>query len=201
MDLSIIPSSIVQRVDVVTGGASASWGSDAVSGVVNFIINKNFTGLKATIDLQDTGQDNRRSYGVTVTNGFDLFGGRSHVEWAVTYHDSPQTVFENTEKWFTNQSVVSNPLWVASRAQRAAAGACQRWRPAATCRVADVTSEVRWRAFSSPRRYAGSLSPGQLHQPPAPFTTAPAISATATTSTAAAFCCIGGFGQPVDLRG
>jgi outer membrane receptor protein involved in Fe transport len=114
VDLSVIPSSLVQRVDVVTGGASAAWGSDAVSGVVNLIINKNFTGLKASIDLQDTGQDTRRSYGFTVTNGFDMFGGRSHVEWAVTYNDNPDTVFLSQAKWFTNQSYIANPLYNAT---------------------------------------------------------------------------------------
>ena len=70
------PDSLIQRVDVVTGGASAAWGSDAVAGVVNLVINKNFTGLKASIDLQDTGDDTRRQYGFTVTNGFDLLGGQ-----------------------------------------------------------------------------------------------------------------------------
>src|SRR5580704_4689932 len=111
VDLSVIPSTLVQRVDVVTGGASAAWGSDAVSGVVNLIINKNFSGTKASIDLQDTGQDTRRSYGFTVTNGFDAFGGRGHVEWAVTYNDSPETVFLSSAKWFTNQSYIANPLY------------------------------------------------------------------------------------------
>ena len=42
------------RVDVVTGGASAAWGSDAVAGVVNFVLNKNFTGLKASVEAGDT---------------------------------------------------------------------------------------------------------------------------------------------------
>ncbi len=113
VDLSVIPNTIVQRVDVVTGGASAAWGSDAVSGVVNVIINKNFTGLKASVDLTDTGQDTRRTYGFTVTNGFDILGGRSHVEWAVTYNNSPSTVYMNTAHWFNNPAVVSNPLYVA----------------------------------------------------------------------------------------
>ena len=48
VDLNTIPSSLIQRVDVVTGGASAAWGSDAVAGVVNLVINKNFTGLKGS---------------------------------------------------------------------------------------------------------------------------------------------------------
>jgi outer membrane receptor protein involved in Fe transport len=113
IDLSTIPNTVVQRVDVVTGGASAAWGSDAVSGVVNIVINKNFTGLKASIDLQDTGQDTRRSYGFTVTNGFDLLGGRSHILWAVTYNDSPNTVLGNSAHWFHGDGLIANPLYVA----------------------------------------------------------------------------------------
>ncbi len=45
-DISQCPQLLIERVDVVTGGASASYGSDAVGGVVNFITNKRFTGLK-----------------------------------------------------------------------------------------------------------------------------------------------------------
>lgn len=45
-DLDFIPSSLVKRVDVVTGGASAVYGSDAIAGVVNFIMDDNFDGLK-----------------------------------------------------------------------------------------------------------------------------------------------------------
>ena len=39
-DINVIPSSIVSRVDVLTGGASSVYGSDAVSGVVNFIMRR-----------------------------------------------------------------------------------------------------------------------------------------------------------------
>lgn len=44
-DLNFIPTAMVERVDVVTGGASAVYGSDAISGVVNFIMKKNLTGI------------------------------------------------------------------------------------------------------------------------------------------------------------
>ena len=50
-DLNFIPSSLIKRVDVLTGGASATYGADAVAGVVNFIIDKDFSGFK--IDVND----------------------------------------------------------------------------------------------------------------------------------------------------
>lgn len=46
VDTNTFPQGLVKRVDVVTGGASAGWGSDAVAGVVNFILDKDFKGLK-----------------------------------------------------------------------------------------------------------------------------------------------------------
>jgi outer membrane receptor protein involved in Fe transport len=46
VDINIIPKELIQSVDVVTGGASASYGSDAVAGVVNFVLNTHFKGLK-----------------------------------------------------------------------------------------------------------------------------------------------------------
>ena len=49
VDISEFPQMLIQRVDVVTGGASASWGSDAVAGVVNFITDKKYIGFKANI--------------------------------------------------------------------------------------------------------------------------------------------------------
>ncbi len=52
-DLNFIPASLVERVDVLTGGASATYGADAVSGVVNFIMLKNFEGVR--LDAQYSG--------------------------------------------------------------------------------------------------------------------------------------------------
>src|SRR5690606_26705558 len=46
VDIALFPRNLIQRVEVVTGGASASYGSDAVSGVVNVILDDQFTGLR-----------------------------------------------------------------------------------------------------------------------------------------------------------
>jgi iron complex outermembrane receptor protein len=47
VDLNVIPTQFVERVDILTGGASSLYGSDAVAGVVNFLYKRNFTGLLA----------------------------------------------------------------------------------------------------------------------------------------------------------
>ena len=48
VDLNMIPTSLIQRTEVVTGGASANYGSDAVAGVVNLILDTDFTGIRGT---------------------------------------------------------------------------------------------------------------------------------------------------------
>jgi iron complex outermembrane receptor protein len=47
VDLNVIPVALVSRVDVLTGGASTTYGADAVSGVVNFITRRDFSGIDA----------------------------------------------------------------------------------------------------------------------------------------------------------
>jgi iron complex outermembrane recepter protein len=101
-DLNTVPSALVKRVEVLTGGASAIYGSDAVSGVVNFILDTSFTGFK----LEAEGSVNRGSNGrgelqaiqqasgvlppagtvydgatqdVSAVFGKDLFGGSAHL--------------------------------------------------------------------------------------------------------------------------
>src|SRR5690606_28231471 len=49
VDVSELPQQLITRVDVVTGGASASYGSDALTGVVNFVLDTRFTGFKAEV--------------------------------------------------------------------------------------------------------------------------------------------------------
>lgn len=50
-DINFVPASLIKRVDVLTGGASATYGADAVAGVVNFVIDKDFSGFR--IDVND----------------------------------------------------------------------------------------------------------------------------------------------------
>lgn len=112
-DLSVIPVNMIQRVDVVTGGASASWGSDAVSGVVNVIINKNFTGFKASIQGASMAWGQSYSYGGDVAYGFDALGDRAHVQVAASVNISPNTVFLGKMPWYQGKGLFQNPAWTA----------------------------------------------------------------------------------------
>jgi iron complex outermembrane receptor protein len=89
VDVSLMPQLLLQRVDVVTGGASASWGSDAIAGVVNFVTDKHFTGIKANLQggISTYGDDAGGT--AQFAAGEDILGGRGHIEAAAEYMYSP----------------------------------------------------------------------------------------------------------------
>ena len=88
-DANIIPQSLIQRVDVVTGGASAAYGSDAVAGVVNFILDTEFTGVKfsAQAGIASRGDNPQQKVGVAV--GKYLLDNRLHFEASFDYFYQP----------------------------------------------------------------------------------------------------------------
>ena len=90
VDIDTLPQALISRVDVVTAGASAVYGSDAVTGVVNFVLNKKFTGFKADINTGISNYADAMSYNLNLAAGTSLFGGRGHFETAVEYrHRDP----------------------------------------------------------------------------------------------------------------
>ena len=81
-DISEFPQLLIQRVDVVTGGASASWGSDAVAGVVNFVTDKKFVGFKANISAGLSTYSDNATATFQAAAGTSFAGGRGHFEIA-----------------------------------------------------------------------------------------------------------------------
>ena len=110
VDLNFIPSVIIDRMETVTGGASASYGSDAVTGVVNILLDKNFTGVKIESDYGATGEGDADNRGIGIAAGKDLFGGRGHV--VVGYEFQDQNSIDNcvpARDWCKNgQSIFVN---------------------------------------------------------------------------------------------
>jgi outer membrane receptor protein involved in Fe transport len=79
VDANAIPQLLLQRVDVVTGGASAVYGSDAVTGVVNFVMDTHFQGLKAMAQTGISGHDDMASSRYGVAGGTAFLDGKGHV--------------------------------------------------------------------------------------------------------------------------
>ena len=104
VDLSTIPTSVIERVDVVTGGASASWGSDAVAGVVNLVINKTYTGFKANATFSNDSHDDQKKYKFEAVVGTDFLGGRAHTEFAANYTMSPDAMYNFSRPWYDHDN-------------------------------------------------------------------------------------------------
>ncbi len=120
VDINNIPQSLVQRVDIVTGGASAIYGSDAVTGVVNFILDKTFTGIKGEVSGGVTTYGDDRSYKVALTAGTAFGDGRGHfiISGELVNKDG---VLDHHRPWNLNQYGVIN-----NTAANIAAGQPQR---------------------------------------------------------------------------
>jgi outer membrane receptor protein involved in Fe transport len=80
VDIDMIPQLLLQRVDIVTGGASAVYGSDAMTGVVNFITDTKFKGLKVNGQAGRSVYNDDPSRAIGVAWGTDLLAGRGHFE-------------------------------------------------------------------------------------------------------------------------
>jgi outer membrane receptor protein involved in Fe transport len=87
VDVTLIPSLLVQRIEVVTGGASAQYGSDAIAGVVNFILDKKLNGLKFQGDYGQTSYGDGGSTHLSAGYGTDL-GERAHFIIGAEYQNS-----------------------------------------------------------------------------------------------------------------
>ena len=115
-DLNQLPSSLVQRIDVVTGGASAAYGSDAVSGVVNVILNKKFTGLAAHAEGASNEKGTRQQAKAELSFGTNV-GERGHLILSGSYLYSPDRVIPTETDWFDNQGLIGNPAYTSTNGQ------------------------------------------------------------------------------------
>ena len=86
-DLNNIPMAMVERIDVLTGGASTTYGADAIGGVVNVVTKKNFTGVEITADWGETSENDGEEKAVAVTIGADLNGGKGNATLSLGYRD------------------------------------------------------------------------------------------------------------------
>ena len=79
VDVNTFPQGLISGVQIVTGGASAAYGSDAVSGVVNFILDTQYDGFKGSIEAGQTTYGDDDEYRINLTFGTGFAGGRGRL--------------------------------------------------------------------------------------------------------------------------
>jgi len=85
VDIDAIPTDLVEAVDVLTGGASAIYGADGVSGVVNFRLKKNFEGLSVRAQTGTSSESDGTNLFGALTAGMNFSEGRGNVAFAYEY--------------------------------------------------------------------------------------------------------------------
>jgi len=86
VDVNNLPRALMERVEVITGGASTVYGSDAIAGVVNFVTRKNFEGLAVDGSYSITEQGDSDIYDANITYGHELANGRGNITVYASYY-------------------------------------------------------------------------------------------------------------------
>ncbi|BAK65608.1 TonB-dependent receptor-like protein [Sphingobium sp. SYK-6] len=115
VDLNMIPASLIQRAEVVTGGASAAYGSDAVAGVVNILLDTRLNGItgSAQYGINDVGDG--KQYMLSLAAGTGFAGGRGHIVAGIEYSDDKGSRDCYSRDWCAQSyNTVSNPYVAGS---------------------------------------------------------------------------------------
>jgi len=110
IDTNIIPTSLIKGMDIVTGGASAAYGSDAVSGVVNITLDDRFEGIKTDLQYGISTYGDVKTPVASVTLGHAFADNRLHVVAAADYYDNQGQLFQDRRPWGRNNyALITNP--------------------------------------------------------------------------------------------
>ena len=109
VDLNTIPTPLVERVEVITGGASAVYGADAVSGVVNIILKDDFQGLEFDVQTGVSDRSDAERYQVGVTAGTNFAEGDGNAVLHLSYADEGGIEFDARPGGVSGANWVANP--------------------------------------------------------------------------------------------
>jgi len=115
VDLKLIPSLLVSQVETITGGASAAWGSDAVAGVVNFILNDKMEGLKGSVQSGISQLGDYSEFRASLAGGIGLLDDKLHLTFGVDYVNQKGVGTQYTRDWGRKEvGLVSNSAFLTN---------------------------------------------------------------------------------------
>ncbi|MDR0780252.1 MAG: TonB-dependent receptor [Pseudomonadales bacterium] len=115
VNVDVFPTALISNIEVVTGGASAAYGADALAGVVNFILNREFEGLKMAASTGITEVGDGQNWSASIAGG-DRFGERLHLIGSIEgrrIHQIDRQMSAQSGQWdsFQRWGHVTNPAW------------------------------------------------------------------------------------------
>lgn len=119
VNINLIPTALIERVEVVTGGASAAWGSDAVAGVVNFILDKKLSGLKGSVQAGISEAGDAPTQNVEIAFGRRFAEDRGHVIFSAEYSKIGKAGPAGSRDWYGGSKLIANPGFAPGNGQPA----------------------------------------------------------------------------------
>jgi len=101
-DINAIPSALIDKVEIISGGASAVYGADAVGGVTNFILKKNFKGAQLDTQYGTTQAGDGDEFRVSGVFGTDFADNRGNITVAVEHYDR-KPAYERNRSFYVDQ--------------------------------------------------------------------------------------------------
>ncbi|SHF05423.1 Outer membrane receptor proteins, mostly Fe transport [Microbulbifer donghaiensis] len=108
-EIGMIPSELVERVEVLTGGASAVYGADAVAGVVNFILKDDYEGISLRSQFGDSEAGGGANKAITLTLGENFADGRGNFAASIDYFEEDPLYFRDRKDSAGRVRYVTNP--------------------------------------------------------------------------------------------
>jgi outer membrane cobalamin receptor len=107
-DINLFPEDLIRSVESVTGGASAQYGTDAVTGVTNFILDTDFEGMRGHAQSGSTSREDGDNYEIGFTVGAAL-GEKAHVLLSTDKYEQDGIFTYEGRDWYKSWGLVNNP--------------------------------------------------------------------------------------------
>src|SRR5690349_10986399 len=109
-----IPTALISQIEVVTGGASAAYGADALPGVTNFRLDRTFDGMDLSTSVGETADNMGQQYGISWAYGTKT-GERGHIISSIEYQQIDPIDYDPLElgSWFRRYGIVANPASIS----------------------------------------------------------------------------------------
>jgi hypothetical protein len=114
VDVEELPEALISQVEVVTGGASAAYGSDAVAGVVNFRLDNKFTGVKGSLQYGQSDYNDDKNYKASIAAGSGFFDDKLHIVASLEHYDNKGIATSDRRPWaYEGTGAIPNPAVTA----------------------------------------------------------------------------------------